>query len=62
MNEILGTLLFGATIVTLILGLSCLVMAVVSSKTGAAAYKERIEYGFMGISGLAITGLLIYAA
>jgi hypothetical protein len=62
MSEILGTLLFGATLVTLVLGLACIVMAVISDKTGAEAYRERIEYGFMGISGLAITGLLLYAA
>lgn len=62
MNEILSTLLFGLTIVTLVLGLSCILMGVLSDKNGAEAIKERVEYGFMGVAGLAVTGLLFYAA
>jgi hypothetical protein len=56
-----NTILFGAMILALVLGLSCIVMAFLSSKTGLDAYKERIEYGFMGVSGLGIMGLLAYA-
>jgi len=55
------SLVFAAMILALILGVSCIVMAFISNKSGAEALKERIEYGFMGISGLAITGLLAYA-
>ena len=55
------TLLFGAAVLTLVLGLSCIIMAVLSTKTGAAAYKERIEYGFLGVSSLGVMGLLTYA-
>lgn len=58
---IADALLFAMFLVALILGLSCVVMAFISNKTGAEALKERIEYGFMGISGLAIMGLLAYA-
>lgn len=56
-----NTLLFGAMMLALVLGVSCIVMAVLSTKTGAEVYKERIEYGFFGVSCLGIMGLLIYA-
>ncbi|AEP28948.1 hypothetical protein [Brumicola nitratireducens] len=62
MNGILSGFLFGATAVALVLGLSCIVMAFLSGKTGAEGMREKIEYGFMGFSGLAITLLLGYAA
>ena len=62
MNGILGGFLFGATAVALVLGLSCIVMAFLSGKTGAEGMREKIEYGFMGFSGLAITLLLGYAS
>ena len=61
MNEILSMLLFGVTVIFLVLGLSCIVMGVISNKTGAEALKERIEYGFIGFSGLTITSLLVIA-
>lgn len=54
-------LLFAALLLALILGLSCIVMACISTKKGAEAIKERIEYGFFGVSGLAVMGLLAYA-
>ena len=47
-------LLFGAMLLALILGLSCIVMAFLSSKNGAEALKERIEYGFLGVSDVGI--------
>jgi hypothetical protein len=62
MNGILSGFLFGATIVALVLGLSCVVMAFLTGKSGAEGMREKIEYGFMGISGLAVTFLLAYAA
>ncbi|GAC29243.1 hypothetical protein [Brumicola pallidula] len=62
MNDILSGFLFGATAVALVLGLSCIVMAFLTGKTGAEGLREKIEYGFMGLSGLAITLLLAYAA
>lgn len=62
MNELVSTILFGATILALVLGLSCIVMGVTSNKQGAEALRERIEYGFFGVSGLALTVLLAYAS
>jgi hypothetical protein len=37
-------------------------MAILSGKSGAEGMREKIEYGFMGVSGLTITLLLGYAA
>lgn len=62
MNELLTTVLSGAMMLALVLGLSCIVMSFLSDKSGAEAIKERIEYGFFGVSGLAITALLAYAS
>jgi len=62
MNEILATLLSGATMLALILGLSCIIMAVITTKNGSEALKERIEYGMFGVSGLAISILLVVAS
>ena len=55
------TLLFGAVVLSLVLGISCIAMAVSSTKTGPEMYKERIEYGFFGVSSLSIMAILIYA-
>lgn len=62
MNGIFSGVLFGATVVALVLGLSCIVMAFLTGKTGADGLREKIEYGFMGVSGLTLTLLLAYAA
>lgn len=56
-----NTLLFGFMMLSLVLGISCIVMAIITSKKGAEGMKERIEYGFFGVSGLGIMGLLAYA-
>ncbi|MBT1451126.1 hypothetical protein KJ365_09560 [Glaciecola sp. XM2] len=61
MNELVGTVLFGVMMLALVLGLSCIVMAIISTKKGQEAFQERIEYGFLGVTGLVITGLLAYA-
>lgn len=61
MNELLGTLKFGLMMLALVLGLSCIVMSIISTKSGKEAFQERIEYGVMGVSGLVIAGLLAYA-
>lgn len=60
MGEWLNTLLLGLAIVTLVLGLTSIIMGVISDKQGAEALKERIEYGFLGVSSLVICGLLGY--
>ncbi|MFC3121236.1 hypothetical protein [Agaribacter flavus] len=61
MNDILNTLKLGVLFLALILGLSCIVMSVISNKQGAAAMQERVEYGFFGVTGLVITAVMAYA-
>lgn len=56
-----NTILFGAIILALVLGLSCIGMAALSTKTGSQAYQERIEYGFFGVSSLGVMAVLVYA-
>lgn len=60
MSEWFNALLFGLAVVALVLGLSSIIMGFLSDKTGAEAMKERIEYGYLGVSALAICGLLGY--
>ena len=54
------TLLFGLMMLALVLGLTYIVMAIIVNKSGAEGMKQRIEYGFFGVTGLAITGLFAY--
>lgn len=56
------TILFGLMMLALVLGVTCIVMAFLSDKKGAEALKERIEFGFFGVSGLAIMALLAVAS
>lgn len=55
------TLLFGALMLALVLGVSCIAMAFLSDKSGTEAYKERIEYGFFSVASFGVMGLLAYA-
>lgn len=61
MNELVSSLTFGVLILTLVLGLSCIVMTVITDKSGTEALQERIEYGFLGVASLVIALLMIYA-
>jgi Mg2+/Co2+ transporter CorB len=60
MVEWLNALLFGVAVITLVLGLSSIIMGAITDKEGAAAMTERIEYGYMGVSALVICGLMVY--
>lgn len=60
MGEWLNALLLGVAIVAMVLGLSSIIMGVITDKQGAEALKERIEYGFLGVSSLVICGLMGY--
>jgi hypothetical protein len=61
MGEIISTVLFGLTIVALVLSVSSIFMGLTTDKAGAEALKERVEYIFMGVAGLTIAGLLFIA-
>ena len=60
MYEWLNALLFGVAVVAMVLGLSSIIMGVITEKQGAEALQERIEYGFLGVSALVICGLFGY--
>lgn len=53
-------ILLGALLLTLALGVTCIAMAIMSNKSGAEVYKERIEYGFFGVTCFGFMGLLAY--
>ncbi len=56
-------ILFGVTLVSFVLGASSLIMGFLP-KQGVAAgvlMKERIEYGFFGVTGLVLCLVLAYA-
>jgi hypothetical protein len=44
----------------MVLGISSIIMGVITEKQGAEALKERIEYGFLGLASLVICGLIGY--
>ena len=49
--------LFGLTVLTLVLGISSILMGVIPSP--AHGIKEKIEYSFFGVSSIVIAVLLI---
>lgn len=61
MFEWINALAFGGALLALVLGLTCVIMAFLSSETGEAGMKEKVEYGFFGVSGIILTALLAYA-
>jgi len=61
MLELFATLKFGLMLVLMVLGFSCIIMAIITEKSGAEALKERIEFGMFGVSGIVLGLLLIYA-
>lgn len=61
MYDIIFAVKFAAMMLAFVLGLSCIVMACISTKQGQEAIRERVEYGFMGVSGVAVSALLLYA-
>lgn len=52
-------ILFGFTVLAFALGLSCIIMGFLPSPAGGM--KEKVEYGFFGVTGL-VAGLLLTIA
>ena len=62
MSNWLEAFLFGLALMAFVLGVSSMVMAIVHKPVSAgAAMKEKVEYGFFGISGLVLCVLFSYA-
>ena len=56
----ISPILFGIALIALVLGLSSIVMGIMSDKSGAEALKERIEYCYLGVASLPVCGLFGY--
>ncbi len=52
-------ILFGFTVLAFALGLSCIIMGFLPSPAGGM--REKVEYGFFGVTGL-VAGLLFTVA
>ena len=61
MNEWIGAIGFGAGLIAFVLGLTSIIMGFMTAKAGAEGMQEKIEYGFFGVSGLVVCGLMAYA-
>jgi hypothetical protein len=61
MSDWLNAILFGVGLVALVLGLSSIIMGLMSAKTGSSGLQEKIEYGYLGVSGLVVFLVVGYA-
>ena len=53
--------LFGVTVLAFVLGVSSIIMGFLPQTTEGSGMKEKVEYGFFGISGLVVALLLFIA-
>ncbi|MFT4994260.1 MAG: hypothetical protein ACI965_001283 [Paraglaciecola sp.] len=61
MGNWLEAILFGCALVAFVLSLSSIIMGFLPQANAENALKTRVEYGFFGVSGLAVFFLLVYA-
>ena len=61
MTDWINAVLFGIAVMAFALGLSSINMSFMTTETGANAMKEKIEYGFFGVSGLIVCLVMGYA-
>ncbi|GAB3026495.1 hypothetical protein [Bowmanella dokdonensis] len=62
MSNWLDAFVFGLALMAFVLGVSSIIMALLHSPvTAGTAMKEKVEYGFFGISGLVLCILFSYA-
>ena len=61
MNEWMSAGVFGIGLLAFALGLSSIIMGFMSSAKGGKGMQEKIEYGFLGVTGLVICSLMVYA-
>ncbi|HAU92390.1 hypothetical protein ACFOEW_07765 [Alteromonas oceani] len=60
MSDWIDAILFGVALVAFTLGMSSIVMGFMSGKEGSEALHERIEMGYLGVSGLVVSLLMLY--
>lgn len=62
MNEWISAIGFAVGLAAFVLGLTSIIMGFIGpDQTGAQAVKQKIEYGFFGVSGLVVCLLMAYA-
>ena len=54
-------ILFGFALIAFVLGFSSIIMGFLPQPSSQAAMKNRIEYGFFGVSGIVLFILFVYA-
>lgn len=59
MNEWFGAIGFGIGLLAFVIGVTCLIMGITGART--AGIQQKIEYGFFGVAGLVVCGLITYA-
>ncbi|MFS1701898.1 hypothetical protein FJ444_14765 [Aestuariibacter sp. GS-14] len=60
MSEWIDALLFGVALLAFTLGLTSIISGFMSSKQGSEALHEKIEMGYLGVSGLVVSLVLGY--
>ena len=61
MADWINEIMFGVALIAFTLGLSSIVMGLMTAKAGAEGMQEKIEYGFFGVTGLIVCMLMAYA-
>lgn len=62
MGNWIDAIVFGVALMAFALGLTSIIMAGVSpAESGQAAMKQKVEYGFFGVTGLVLCVLFLYA-
>ena len=54
MSEWINAIVFGVGVLAFVLGITSIVMAVISTKTTESGMQEKVEYGFFGVAGLVV--------
>ena len=54
-------ILFGFTLITFVLGISSIIMSLLSTPEGVNVIQSKVEYGFFGASGLTLFAVFVYA-
>jgi hypothetical protein len=53
--------LFGLIVVSFVLGISNIIMAMLPQPASANAMRNKVEYGFFGVSALVLFAVFFYA-
>ncbi len=61
MSEWINAIVFGVGVVAFVLGISSIILAVISTKSTESGMQEKVEYGFFGATGLIVCALMAYA-